>query len=49
MESICRIYENFLLNKLGILNEGTTDGSERGPNERRTVEYQLEDILRFVD
>lgn len=40
MESICRIYENFLLNKLGILNEGGTEEAQRASNlERRNVEY----------
>ena len=41
METFCRIYENFLLNKQGIIDEGA--------NEKEEIEYKLEDVLRFVD
>ena len=47
LESLCRIYENFLLNKLGIINSNDETPTE-GLNKKQ-VEYQLEDILRFVD
>ena len=46
METFCRIYENFLLNKSGLL-EG--EDEEMNGEKKDTVEYKLEDILRFVD
>jgi hypothetical protein len=46
MEQLCRIYENFLLNKLGIINGNEDEGA---PPIKKNVEYQLEDVLRFVD
>ena len=45
METFCRIYENFLLNKNGIIG----DGEEVEQEKKDEVEYKLEDILRFVD
>ena len=47
MEQLCRIYENFLLNKLGVINGG--DEEINGVAPKKNVEYQLEDALRFVD
>ena len=51
LESLCRIYENFLLNKMGIINTSNelNESVIQGPDGKKTVEYQLEDILRFVD
>ncbi len=51
MESLCKIYENFLLNKLGVLNANNdgNDGGNIDGSSKRNIEYQLEDILRFVD
>lgn len=50
METFCRIYENFLLNKRGILNDATdkADPSE-AKTDTSTIEYKLDDILQFVD
>ena len=45
METFCRIYENFLLNKQGVLGEDQEMDAEKKDN----IEYKLEDILRFVD
>jgi hypothetical protein len=44
METFVRIYENFLLNKEGIMNEAT-DKADPSESAERTVEYKLEDIL----
>ena len=56
METFCRIYENFLLNKKGLLNRDNAQGDEEMDNEEQqrkaredTTEYRLEDILKFVD
>ena len=50
METFCRIYENFLLHKQGVINS-TVDGEEQQTAcvDGAKVEYQLEDILKFVD
>ena len=48
METFCRIYENFLLNKQGILND-RTDKADPIDQQGATIEYKLDDILRFVD
>ena len=52
MESFCRIYENFLLNKSGVLGgdgeDEEMDGGEKKSSEEQ-IEYKLEDILKFVD
>ena len=45
METFCRIYENFLLNKSGVLGED----AEMDTEKKDKIEYKLEDILRFVD
>jgi hypothetical protein len=42
IETFCRIYENFLLNKHNVMNEG-----EGAPPKE--IDYKLEDILKFVD
>ena len=47
METFCRIYENFLLNKSGFL--GGDDEEMDNGEKKEEVEYKLEDILRFVD
>jgi len=59
LETFCRIYENFLLNKMGMLNKDEDEANEEGSNEgknnsndsneEKKVEYQLEDLLKFVD
>ena len=49
MEQLCRIYENFLLNKLGLINGGNEEDNGSIHNTKKNVEYQLEDALRFVD
>lgn len=50
LETFCRIYENFLLNKLGIINTpNDSDPNRMEEDGKRVVEYQLEDILKFVD
>lgn len=55
METFCRIYENFLLNKKGLLPnaDADMDGDEEGQRKARedsnSTEYRLEDILKFVD
>ena len=45
METFCRIYENFLLNKGGMAGED----QEREAEKKDSIEYKLEDILRFID
>ena len=47
METFCRIYENFLLNKAGVIGEG--EDAEMESEKKEKIEYKLEDILRFVD
>ena len=59
METFCRIYENFLLNKKGMLpNRSETAGNDdeemeeealRKVSEDASTEYKLEDVLKFVD
>ena len=61
METFCRIYENFLLNKKGLLPsannaggdneemEGDDAESKRKNDEDSVTEYRLDDILKFVD
>ena len=56
METFCRIYENFLLNKKGLVpNAPTEDDQEmdedgqRKAREDTTTEYRLEDVIKFVD
>lgn len=49
MESLCRIYENFLLNKLGVINGNNEVAPSGEDSSKRNVEYQLEDVLKFVD
>ena len=61
METFCRIYENFLLNKKGMLpasgaingeNEEMDDAdgeAQRKAQEESATEYRLDDILKFVD
>ena len=49
MESLCRIYENFLLNKLGVINNANESAPNGEDSSKRNVEYQLEDVLKFVD
>lgn len=45
LETFCRVYENFLLHKNGLL---TTDESNKDDTNKK-IEYQLEDILKFID
>ena len=61
METFCRIFENFLLNKKGLLPASKTAQAEneemedaegeasRKALEDSTTEYRLDDILKFVD
>jgi aminoglycoside phosphotransferase family enzyme len=50
METFCRIYENFLLNKQGILNDRTDKADPVDPPaEQTSIEYKLDDILKFID
>ncbi len=50
METFCRIYENFLLNKQGILNDRTDKADPVDPPSGQTsIEYKLDDILKFTD
>ena len=53
METFCRIYENFLLNKKGLLPNRNQDEEMEEEVQRKaredTTEYRLEDILKFVD
>ena len=57
METFCRIYENFLLNKKGLLpGKSEGEGEDKEMREERakkaseeSIEYKLEDILKFVD
>ena len=54
METFCRIYENFLLHKNGIISSNNNENQMMGDGEEgeegtRKVEYNLEDILKFVD
>ncbi len=51
LETFCRIYENFLLHKSGILDNDSNSEENQQMNDstQKKVEYQLEDILRFVD
>ena len=61
METFCRIYENFLLNKKGLLPSASNAGgdneemegddaeSKRKNDEDSVTEYRLDDILKFVD
>ena len=60
METFCRIYENFLLNKKGLLpgnktQDGAAEDDKVMSEERQrkaqeeSIEYKLEDILKFVD
>ena len=50
METFCRIYENFLLNKQGILNDKTDKADPTDPQQEETsIEYKLDDILKFTD
>ena len=50
METFCRIYENFLLNKQGILNDRTDKADLVDPPSGQTsIEYKLDDILKFTD
>jgi len=46
METFCRIYENFLLNKQGILSSGDRADTSAPAT---SIEYKLEDILKFID
>ena len=48
METFCRIYENFLLNKQGIVND-KTDKADPAEGATSSIEYKLDDILRFAD
>ena len=49
METFCRIYENFLLNKQGVLGGEGEDEEMDGVEKKEEIEYKLDDILRFVD
>ena len=49
METFCRIYENFLLNKQGVLGGEGEDEEMDGGEGKEKIEYKLEDVLRFVD
>ena len=46
LETFLRIYENFLLNKNGILRE--QQKQEEGESAAK-IEYKLEDVLKFMD
>ena len=45
-ETFLRIYESFLLNKSGIAREQEKQEDGEAPT---TIDYKLEDILKFID
>ena len=46
-ETFLRLYENFMLNKTGILTD--QQKVEENPEGDKTINYKLEDLLKFID
>ena len=46
METFIRIYDSFIINKQAL--EGDDEEMEDG-EKKGTIEYKLEDILKFID